>query len=105
LRDLGLLESALAKPRMTLQNRFLYPSLAEKAAVYLFHLVKNHPFLDGNKRTAAVATRVFLRINGISFNPEEQDYEAILIGLARCDVNKIEAGRFVEKWCSSPGPG
>ena len=55
LRDVGLLESALAQPRATFGGEWLHPTLFDMAAAYLFHLVENHPFLDGNKRVGAKA--------------------------------------------------
>ena len=65
IRDLGLLQSALAVPASGFGGRYLHSDLFEMAAAYLFHLVQNHPFVDGNKRTGAVAALVFLSLNGI----------------------------------------
>lgn len=64
LRDRALLESAVAQPRATFDGEPVHSGLAEMAAAYLFHLVRNHPSVDGNKRTALVAALVFLEING-----------------------------------------
>lgn len=64
LRDLGLLESALARPQATFGGKDLYPSIFEKAAALLHSLLKNHPFVDGNKRTALSTTGIFLKNNG-----------------------------------------
>lgn len=58
IRDIGLLESALGMPLATFQSEFLHPSLAEMAAAYLFHIARNHPFLDGNKRVGLMAMLV-----------------------------------------------
>jgi death on curing protein len=66
VRDRGLLESAVEQPRATAFGELLHTDLFEMAAAYLFHIVKNHAFLDGNKRTALVAALVFLDINGVS---------------------------------------
>jgi death-on-curing protein len=78
LRDAGLLDSALARPL----NRASYgePDVAELAAVYALAIVKNHPFIDGNKRTAFVALEVFLRLNGSRFTAG--DAEAVVMTLA-----------------------
>lgn len=64
LRDLGLLRSALAMPQTTYDDEFLHGTIFEMAAAYLFHLARNHPFIDGNKRTALMITLVFLGLNG-----------------------------------------
>lgn len=64
IRDLGLLDSALAQPQATFSGQFLHPTIWEQAAAYLFHLAMNHSFLDGNKRTAFAVMDTFLRLNG-----------------------------------------
>jgi death-on-curing protein len=61
VRDWGLLRSALAMPEATFAGRHLQTDLSEMAAAYLFHIVSNHPFIDGNKRVGVVAADVFLR--------------------------------------------
>lgn len=71
VRDQGLLESALEQPRATAFGQFLHGDLFEMAAAYLFHVVKNHAFMDGNKRTALLSALVFLDINGISIDRED----------------------------------
>lgn len=64
LRDIGLLESAVLRPQATFGGEDLYPSLFEKAAVLMHSLLKNHQFVDGNKRTAYFSTVIFLELNG-----------------------------------------
>ena len=64
LRDIGLLESALARARATLDRKELYPDLWTKAAALMHSLIRNHPFVDGNKRTALTAAGLFLELNG-----------------------------------------
>jgi death-on-curing protein len=64
VRDLALLESALARPQATFEGRELYPDLWTKAAALMESLIRNHPFVDGNKRAALVATAIFLELNG-----------------------------------------
>jgi death-on-curing protein len=68
IRDLGLLESVLAQPRMTFGGEDLYPTLLEKAATLGFSIILNHPFIDGNKRTGHAATETFLVLNGMAIN-------------------------------------
>lgn len=99
VRDLGLLESSLAQPKAALGGQLLHPNLTGMAAAYLFHLVKNHPFLDGNKRTGAVASRVFLRINGHVLEPPESEYEQIIRKVAACSVRKDEIASFFQRFC------
>lgn len=65
LANHGLLDSAVAQPKMTFGGTFLHPDLPSMAAAYLFHLVQNHAFSDGNKRTGAEACLVFLYLNGM----------------------------------------
>lgn len=79
IRDLGALDAATAMPRATLDGRFLHGGLFEMAAAYAFHIAQNHPFIDGNKRTALAAALVFLDLNGVVLpDPEGQLYEAML---------------------------
>jgi len=65
IRDVGLLYSALSQPRASFGGQFLHEDLFAMAGAYLFHLVQNHPFVDGNKRVGTVAADVFLQLNGI----------------------------------------
>ena len=65
LRDRALLESAVAQPMASFGGEWLHPDLWMMAAAYLFHLVQNHPFVDGNKRTGLLTALVFLALNGI----------------------------------------
>jgi death-on-curing protein len=63
-RDVGLLESALARPRTTFEGSDLYPDLWSKAAALMHSLAQNHPFVDGNKRVALTVTGIFIELNG-----------------------------------------
>ncbi len=79
VRDEGLLESALAQPQATFGGQFLHPTIAEQAAAYLYHIAMNHPFIDGNKRSAFAVTDTFLRLNGFSLNlTDEQVYNLVI---------------------------
>lgn len=76
LRDRGLLESAIAQPQASFGGRYVHDGLFAMAAAYLFHIVSNHPFVDGNKRTGLLAALVFLDINGITIDrPNDALYE------------------------------
>lgn len=79
LRDEGLLQSALAQPQASFDGQLLHPTIAEQAAAYLYHLAMNHPFLDGNKRTAFAVMDTFLRLNGYSLNlPNDRTYQFVM---------------------------
>lgn len=79
IRDEGLLESALAQPQATFGGEFLHTTIYEQAAVYLYHIAMNHPFIEGNKRTAFAAMDTFLRLNDYSLNlTDEQIYTLVM---------------------------
>ena len=65
IRDINLLSSAIAMPESSFRNQYLHISLFDKAAAYLFHICQNHPFFDGNKRTALATCLMFLELNNI----------------------------------------
>ena len=97
VRDVGLLEAALAMPAATLGGELLHPSLAEQAAAYLFHLVKNDPFVDGNKRTGLVAMLAFLGLNGRRLEAPDDDLTDLVLGVAEGRVTKAEVAVFVRR--------
>ena len=82
VRDLGALESALAQPRATFAEQDLYPTLVEKASALGFSLIRNHPFVDGNKRIGHAALEVFLVMNGFELQATVDDAEAVILGVA-----------------------
>lgn len=82
IRDEGLLESALAAPFQTFGGESVYPSLQAKAAQLGFGLVSNHPFVDGNKRTGAHVMLVFLALNGIELDYQQQELIDIILSVA-----------------------
>jgi death-on-curing protein len=82
IRDAALLNSAVAMPRSGAAAAYFHTDLFEMAAAYLFHIVKNHPFVDGNKRVGAVAALVFLDLNGIDMAIRDDDLFDIVIGVA-----------------------
>ncbi len=84
VRDLGLLESALAVPQSSFGGEFLHPTLFRMAAAYAYHIAENQPFVDGNKRTALAAALVFLDLNGIELDdPKGRLYDAMMDMAAR----------------------
>jgi death-on-curing protein len=97
LRDLGLLQSALAMPAASFDGHFLHDDLFEMAAAYLFHIVQNHPFVDGNKRTGAVAALVFLSLNDIEIDSTEEEFESMVRSIAEGRSGKAIAADFFRK--------
>ncbi len=93
LRDQGLLESALAQPEAGFGGDYLHADVFEMAAAYLFHLVMNHPFVDGNKRVGAVAARTFLTLNGwrLDLPPDELYDLVIAVTEGRADKSAVAA--------------
>ncbi len=98
IRDLDLLKSALGMPGATFNGEFLHTDVYEMAAAYLFHLVRNHPFLDGNKRVGAVAALVFLTLNGHDFQAPEDDLAETVLAVARGEIGKSEVTVFLRRW-------
>ena len=94
VRDVGLLQSALSMPAASFGGAFLHPDLPSMAAALLFHIVQNHPFLDGNKRTGLAAARVFLLTNGVRFDPPKREVEALVLAVADGSADKNAATAF-----------
>lgn len=94
IRDVGLLESALAMPRATFGEAWLHTTLFEMAAAYLFHLCKNHPFLDGNKRVGLAAAILFLGLNGYQLDAAPDDLLEMVMAVAEGRSGKAEAATF-----------
>jgi death-on-curing protein len=91
VRGTALLESAVAAPQALFGGKSPYKDLAEVAAAYLFYLCRNHPFIDGNKRTALGACIVFLRLNGIEPKPDGPEWEDLALAVAASAVDRGEA--------------
>ena len=90
LRDEGLLESALNSPFQTFGGEDVYPSLQQKAARLCFGLVKNHPFVDGNKRIGAHAMLVFLALNGVELQHSQEELSDIILQVAAGEIETKE---------------
>lgn len=90
IRDLDALESAIAQPRMTFEDKELYPSIIEKASALGFSLVMNHPFLDGNKRIGHAAMETFLVLNGYEIRAPVDAQENVLLRLAAGELHREE---------------
>src|SRR3989304_5174789 len=97
IRDMGLLSSAVAMPYASFHDTFLHADIFEMAAAYAFHISQNHPFVDGNKRTALASALVFLELNGIAVSdPEGRLYDAML-SLASGDMGKAGFAEILRK--------
>jgi death-on-curing protein len=88
IRDIGLLESAIAQPRMTFCGEDLYLSLLEKAAALGFSIIMNHPFVDGNKRTGHAATETLLVLNGLEISASVDEQERIVLAIASGELGR-----------------
>jgi len=95
IRDQGLLESALARPR----NLFAYgeASLAKLAAAYAFGIARNHPFVDGNKRTALVAAEAFLGLNGFDLTATDVEAVSVFLSLAAGEMTEEQLAAWFEQ--------
>ena len=96
IRDMGLLESGLARA----VNRFHYDpetTIFELAAAYGFGIVKNHPFIDGNKRSGVLSLQGFLFLNGWRFDPDQVEEVQMILRLAAGDMEEDELARWVEE--------
>lgn len=92
IRDEGMLESALARPLQ--KETYGQPNLYELAAAYLFGIVKNHPFVDGNKRTSFAAADLFLYFNGFSVEAEQEDVIHFVLMVAAGEIDEVGASAF-----------
>jgi death-on-curing protein len=88
VREMALLESAVAAPQASFGGQSPYKDLAEVAAAYLFYLWKNHPFVDGNKRAALGACIVFSRLNGIEPNADGPEWEELTLAVAASAIDR-----------------
>jgi death-on-curing protein len=96
IRDEGLLDSALAQPQATFGGELLHPTIHEQAAAYLYHLAMNHPFIDGNKRTAFAVMDTFITLNGYSLNLSAEETYNMVIRVVRREISKEELSAFLE---------
>jgi death-on-curing protein len=102
VRDPGLLASAVAMPSMGFGGEFLHDGPFAMAAAYLFHIVKNHPFVDGNKRTGLDAALTFLKLNGVELGePDDERLYDATMAVAEGRMSKAELTDFFVALSSS----
>jgi death-on-curing protein len=99
IRDIGLLESAIAQPEASFSGQYLHADIFEMAAAYLYHLVMNHPFVDGNKRVGLEAALIFLEINNENFNASDQELVDLVLKTTAGQVGKREIAEFFRSHC------
>jgi death-on-curing protein len=100
VRDLGLLQSALGNVEATFDGQFLNETFLEMAAAYLYSICRNHPFLDGNKRTALACAMAFLRLNSRRVKSTQNDLYDLVIGVAEGRISKAAVAVFFEQHAS-----
>jgi death-on-curing protein len=97
IRDLALLESAVAAPQASFGGKSPYKDISEIAAAYLYYLCNNHPFIDGNKRAALGACLVFLRLNDVVADPDGPEWEELVLAIAAGNLDRDEATERLRK--------
>ncbi|HMV27431.1 MAG TPA: type II toxin-antitoxin system death-on-curing family toxin [bacterium] len=97
LRDPGLLESALAQPRRSVGGKLIHKTIFDKAAAYGFHLCKNHPFVDGNKRVAFIIMYIFMANNNWIINASEESAYSMMMELAEGKLSKRRLSAWLQK--------
>lgn len=105
IRDMGLLASAMEMPKAAMFGEYLHPSIFDKAAAYLFHIVRNHPFVDGNKRAGTATALIFLRQNDVIIQFTEEEalaFEELIVDTANGKVTKEQIAKFLKKCYRGP---
>ncbi len=99
VRDMHMLLSALGQPRMSMSGQFLHRTVFDQAAAYLYHLSRNHPFVDGNKRTAAQTALLFLEINHYDFVGDDTEFVELVVEVAQGNLEKAEIASYFRANC------
>ena len=100
LRDPNLLDSALAQPKVTVGGKFAHKTLFDKAAAYGFHVCRNNPVVDGNKRVAFVLMDIFLQKNGWEITASEEQAYSVMMLLASSKLSKTQLSRWLKEHSS-----
>lgn len=96
IRDVGGIESAIAQPRMTFGGEELYPTIVEKTVALGYSIVKNHPFVDGNKRTGHAAMEVFLVLNGYEISAKLGEQEKIILQVTSGEMSREDLESWIQ---------
>lgn len=98
LRSLDLLKSAIGMPASTFNGNYLHPTIPDMAAAYLFHIVENHPFVDGNKRVGTMAALVFLELNRYDFDASDKELTEVVLQVAGGKMSKDALSLFFRQY-------
>ena len=101
VRDFGLLQSALAQPEASFAGQWLHEDIFLMAAAYAFHISQNHPFFDGNKRTALAGALVFLELNGISLDDPKGKLLEAMLTIAKGKLSKQQFAQIFKGFLNS----
>jgi death-on-curing protein len=101
LRDLNALESAVAQPQMSFGGEDLYPTLVDKASALGFSLIKNHAFIDGNKRVGHAALETFLVLNGYELDATVDDQEEVILSVSAGTLSRDDFTRWLRAHLSA----
>ncbi|MDR3550294.1 MAG: type II toxin-antitoxin system death-on-curing family toxin [Candidatus Babeliales bacterium] len=97
VRDLGLLESALMQPQMSMFDEYIYKDIFQMGSAYFYHIIKNHPFLDGNKRAGLLITLVFFQKNNMSIIAQQDELYQVAMDTAASKMTKEELAVFFKR--------
>ena len=100
IRDVGLLQSAVSRPKATFGGKDLYPDIFHKAAAFMESLIKNHPFIDGNKRTAITSVGIFLQSNGYYLKTTQKELELFTLSVATGKTSLDDIVKWLKKHSS-----
>ena len=100
IRDIGLIESAIGQPEASFGGEYLHADIFEMAAAYIYHLVMNHPFVDGNKRVGLEAALIFLEINNENLNASDEELVDLVLKTTAGQVGKREIAEFFRFHCA-----
>lgn len=103
LRDRHLLQSALGQPTASMDGHFLHRTIFQQAAAYLFHISRNHPFVDGNKRTAAETALLFLELNHYDFLGRDDEFVELVVEVAQGNLEKADIASYFRANCKKRG--
>ena len=99
IRDIGLLESAIAQPEASFGGQYLHADIFQMAAAYIYHLVMNHPFVDGNKRVGLEAALIFLEINDESLIANDDELVDLVLKTTAGQIGKRQIAEFFRSHC------
>ena len=100
IRDIGLLESAISQPEASFGGQYLHADIFQMASAYIYHLVMNHPFVDGNKRVGLEAALIFLEINNENLNASDEELVDLVLKTTAGQVGKREIAEFFRSHCT-----